>query len=228
MSGNSQMNRGRLHPLLYVWGMIAVPSVVALVIALVGHGAVAVVSAYILLGLMGIGLVVAATTGLVSLVQPYSNGSHFLPATEKDWRRVCVAFLSIALVSFFVGGGLGSWTLGFVKGASSARGTVVELSASRSEGVTYYRPVIEFQASDGSTHRAQTWYGVSRPRYAVGDELDILYSAKRPTMMIPDDPIEIWTFAAVILIIGMAFVIAFLVPIWILRDKQALPRGSGN
>lgn len=71
-------------------------------------------------------------------------------------------------------------SLALKREGSSAPGTIVELVSYMSKRSTMYKPVFEFQASDGKVHRVTYANGQSPSPYAIGDKVTVLYRPEAP------------------------------------------------
>ena len=72
-------------------------------------------------------------------------------------------------------------SLALKREGSSAPGTIVELESYMSRQTRMYKPVFEYQSSDGKLHRVTYANGQSPSPYAVGDKVTVLYRPEAPT-----------------------------------------------
>lgn len=94
-----------------------------------------------------------------------------------------------------------------------AAGRVIELQESTSvsevngrkvASLSYY-PVVEFQASDGSTHKFRGSTGSSSPSYEVGSVVELLYMPDNPSNAQIADFSQFWLGPLVLSIFGFVF-----------------------
>ncbi len=103
-------------------------------------------------------------------------------------------------------------TQNFLKTAVSAQGTVVELHRSRSSDSDTYAPVVEFQASDGSTVEFTSSTSSNPPSYSRGETVEVLYQEASPNDAKIKGFFSLWGAALIVGIMGLVFfLIGFLI-----------------
>src|SRR5689334_10030795 len=88
--------------------------------------------------------------------------------------------LALGIVCLLLGGWLGWQTMSFAWSASPATGRVVSHLEVRDDGKTQYRPRIRFETYDGAIYTFTGQLGSTSKRFAVGDEVPVMYQGKDP------------------------------------------------
>jgi hypothetical protein len=119
-------------------------------------------------------------------------------------RAIGFIFFVLGL-GFLIGCGALTWhTDRFIRTAARAPGVVIALDASRSDGKTYYAPVVRFRTAEGRELMFTSKWRSHPADFDVGEQVEVLYPPDRPG----DASIgSLWQQRGVSLILGfMAFV----------------------
>ena len=138
----------------------------------------------------------------------------------------------LCLFAALVTGALAVWfytsTSAFIRNATSAPGVVTEMRPSSSSDGTTYHAVFEFSDTGGSKHQSMTSWSSNPPAYAVGENVEVLYSPGNPGDVRLRSFMGLWfgavvcaALATVQLIVALVFV--WLVPFMIRRMSPAPP-----
>ncbi|HEY8561662.1 MAG TPA: DUF3592 domain-containing protein [Pyrinomonadaceae bacterium] len=97
-------------------------------------------------------------------------------------------------------------TVVFLRAATAAAGTVVELAAARDgDGHPTYLPIFEYETRDGRRFRHVLTVASTPPAYRIGETATILYLRKNPQNARLKLFSELWLATLVIAVIGVAF-----------------------
>ena len=94
-----------------------------------------------------------------------------------------------------------SWDL--TKNAEHTYGEVVDYTTSQSDGTTYYYPVLTFTTRDGQTITFDAKSGSSKPKYAYGEKVELLYDAANPSNAREKGFFALWGGALIAGVMGL-------------------------
>jgi hypothetical protein len=131
---------------------------------------------------------------------------------DKMLVRLSWVFLLIGLGLLGGAGYAASRVAAFVRGATAAEGTVVELVPSTSTDndghrSTTYRPVVEYQAGEGEPRTFTDGMGSSPPAFDVGERVTVLYDPARPTDARIRATFSLWGVPMIVGGIGAVFAV---------------------
>lgn len=115
-----------------------------------------------------------------------------------------------AFGTLFVGVGLAVAisTQHFLDQSVRATGEVIELAERRSNGETFYCPVVRFRAANGEPTQFQANWCSQPADHQVGDRVEVLYDPAHPDQAQIRAEVIPWLFAAIFGGIGSIFAIA--------------------
>ncbi|EJM99318.1 DUF3592 domain-containing protein [Phyllobacterium sp. YR531] len=121
----------------------------------------------------------------------------------------------------------------FVNNAMEAQGHVVRLVRSDSKKGYVFKPVVAFQAIDGTNVEFTSSMGTSPPHYEVGESVVVYYDAKDPHSAMLNDWISLWGGPAILAVITAVFsfityMIYFRVSLKSPRKRRKTIRPSGS
>lgn len=93
----------------------------------------------------------------------------------------------------------------FLDKAATAKGTVIELIASRSDKSTTYRPVVSFTTNDGKKIEYNSLVGSNPPSYHEGETVEIFYDPVNPHDASINGFASLWLGTLILGIIGTVF-----------------------
>jgi len=88
------------------------------------------------------------------------------------------------------------------KSAVYTYGEVVDYTTSKSDGTTYYHPVLTFNTLDGQTITHHAKSGSSAQKYAYGEKVELLYDPKAPSNARINGFFALWGGALIAGVIG--------------------------
>ncbi|MFJ3487341.1 DUF3592 domain-containing protein [Pseudomonas sp. NPDC090202] len=93
----------------------------------------------------------------------------------------------------------------FLDSALPAEGIVVSFQVKRSDGSTYYNPVVEFADRDGEKRSFVSSTGSNPPAYKKGESVDVLYAPHAPEEATINSFFELWGGVVISAILGTVF-----------------------
>jgi hypothetical protein len=130
----------------------------------------------------------------------------------QPWHSICLGLVALGL---FAAGGYGyKQTRDFLRSAQRSTGVVVAVVGKPGE-TTY--PRVRFADAAGRTHEFASDLRTSPPRYAVGEQVVVLYPADAPERAQIEGFEEQWFVPMVDAIIGVGMAAAAILT-WIFRN----------
>ncbi len=123
-------------------------------------------------------------------------------ATDKMLKYM---FTLLGLVALGIGLVLTKHTLVFIEDSVLTEGHVIELDKIRSEGEYTFKPIVSYRDNNGYEYQFRSSAGSNPPRYAVGDQVEVLYKASLPEQAKIKDFFSLWGLEALFSFGGAVF-----------------------